>query len=521
MAISTVIADDEFRVIEMLRNLVDWEALGYEIVGEANDGDSALAQMLQLRPHLLITDIRMPGLSGLQLIRQAKEALPELNVICISGYSDFEYAQKAMSLGVTDYLLKPIDEDQLVPLLARIRSHVIQSEQLKRKLSQLSRYEQNRQWIKIVRGDRHPDLDALDILWTHRYGTVILLELDDETLLELDDHEIELNRFIVENILVDYSRMLTNGTLYWFEKSAFAYGIVWNHSQPNVTECPTWVEELKKLLERCCKFGVSMGIGNAVDAIAQLNVSYKAAYFALEQRFFFGKGAVTLADGSQALADGEEEPQRIDIKPLSEAIAAKDEERFTGLIRALFRQYQSKRLSERVVKHLLVEATVGLIQPIHDSNGSVHHMIASGGGLDSLMTKRTLDDLRQWFERFCKQLITYDTEVQKKRPHKIVSQLERYLAEHYAEPLTLKELGELFYVHPTYLGQLVKKEKNMSLSQWLNHIRIGQATKRLAESDDLVTAIAEQVGYNDLNYFYSQFRKIEGRSPGEYRGNRK
>jgi two-component system response regulator YesN len=521
MAISIVMADDEFRVIEMLRNLVDWDALGYEIVGEASDGDSALTQIMQLRPHLLITDIRMPGLSGLQLIRQAKEAQPDLQVICISGYSDFEYAKKAMSLGVTDYLLKPIDEDQLVPLLAKIRSQVIQSEQLKRQLSQLSRYEQNRQWVKIMRGDRHPGLGVLDILWTHRYGTVILLELDDETLLELEDHEIELNRFIVENILDDYSRMRTNGTLHWFEKSSIAYGIVWNHSQPSLTECPVWVEELKVLLERCCKFRISLGIGTAVDSIAQLNASYKAAYFALEQRFFFGKGTVLLADGSGALADGEEALQRIDIKPLSEAIAAKDEERLTGLIRALFRQYRSKRLSERVVKHLLVDATVGMIQPIHASNGSVHQMIASGGGLDSLMTKRTLDDLQQWFERFCMQLITYDTEVQKKRPHKIVSQLEHYLAEHYAEPLTLKGLGELFYVHPNYLGQLVKKEKNMSLSQWLNHIRIGQAMKRLAESDDLITAIAEQVGYSDLNYFYSQFRKIEGRSPREYRGNRK
>ncbi|MBO9609632.1 MAG: response regulator [Paenibacillaceae bacterium] len=401
MAISIVIADDEFRVIETLRNLVDWETLGYEIVGEANDGDSALAKMMQLRPHLLITDIRMPGISGLQLIRQAKEALPDLQVICVSGYSDFEYAQKAMSLGVTDYLLKPVDEDQLIPLLAKIRSHVIQSEQLKRKLSQLSRYEQNRQWVKIMRGDRHPEPEAPDIHWTFRYGTVILLKLDDETQPELDNQEIELNRFIVENILEDYSRMHTNGTLHWFEKGALSYGIVWNHPQPGVTECPVWVEELKRLLERCCKFSVTMGIGTAVDSIAQLNVSYKAAYLALEQR------------------------------PLS------------------------------------------------------------------------------------------GNEAQKKRPHKIVSQLEHYLAEHYAEPLTLKELGELFYIHPTYLGQLVKKEKNMSLSQWLNHIRIGQAVKRLAESDDLITSIAEQVGYSDLNYFYSQFRKVEGRSPREYRGSRK
>lgn len=521
MALSVVIADDEFRVIELLRNLVEWEALGYEIVGEANDGDSALALIRALRPRLLITDIRMPGISGLQLIRQAKEALPDLYVICISGYSDFEYAKEAMSLGVADYLLKPVDEEQLIMLLTKLKGQAIESEQLKRKLSQLSRLEQNRRWLKMLRGDRIHDSDELDIQWTYRYGTLILLEMDEETMLIPDDRDVDLNQFIVANILDDYARIHPNGLMYWFEKSPLEYGIVWNHSLSNLTESPRWLEEVKKLLERCCKCTISIGIGNAVAAFDQLNKSYKAAYFALEQRFFYGKGTILLADAAQAWVEGEEAVHRIEVKSLADAIATKNEAQVTGHIQALFRQYQHQRLSERIVKHLLVDATVRLIQPIHDRNGSVHQMIESGAGLDSLLTKRTLDELRLWFEKFCKQLIVYDTEVQKKRPHKIVSQLEQYLAAHYAEQLTLKELGELFYVHPAYLGQLVKKEKGMSLSQWLNQIRIEHAVKRLTESDDLIITIAEQVGYHDLNYFYSQFRKIEGRSPSEYRGHRK
>lgn len=116
-----VLADDENKVILLMQKLIDWESLGYEIVGTANDGLRALELVGEKQPHLLITDIRMPGYSGIELIRRAKELQPNLHFIVISGYRKFEYAQTALKYGVEDYLLKPIKQDELTGILLRLK----------------------------------------------------------------------------------------------------------------------------------------------------------------------------------------------------------------------------------------------------------------------------------------------------------------------------------------------------------------------------------------------------------------
>ena len=115
-----VLADDENKILLLLQKLIEWERLGYEIVGTANDGLRALELVREKRPHLLITDVRMPGCSGIELIRQAKELQPNLHFIIISGYRKFEYAQNALKYGVEDYLLKPLKQEELTGILLRL-----------------------------------------------------------------------------------------------------------------------------------------------------------------------------------------------------------------------------------------------------------------------------------------------------------------------------------------------------------------------------------------------------------------
>ena len=137
-----VLADDERKVIFLLRELIDWDKLGYEIVGVAHDGLRALELVADKQPHLLVTDIRMPGCSGLDLIRQAKERQPGMHCIIISGYREFEYAQSALKYGVEDYLLKPIKKEELTSLLLRLRDKL--GEEERQELSR-ARSEENQQ----------------------------------------------------------------------------------------------------------------------------------------------------------------------------------------------------------------------------------------------------------------------------------------------------------------------------------------------------------------------------------------
>ena len=116
-----VLADDENKVILLMRKLIDWEALGDEIVGTANDGLRALELVGEKQPHLLITDVRMPGCDGIELIQKAKALQPKLHFIVVSGYRKFEYAQSALKYGVEDYLLKPLKQEELTGILLRLK----------------------------------------------------------------------------------------------------------------------------------------------------------------------------------------------------------------------------------------------------------------------------------------------------------------------------------------------------------------------------------------------------------------
>lgn len=119
--LSVVLADDENKILLLLQKLIDWESLGYEIAGTANDGLRALELVREKQPDLLITDVRMPGCSGIELIQRAKDLQPNLHFIIISGYRKFEYAQNALKYGVEDYLLKPIKQDDLIGILLRLK----------------------------------------------------------------------------------------------------------------------------------------------------------------------------------------------------------------------------------------------------------------------------------------------------------------------------------------------------------------------------------------------------------------
>ena len=140
--LKVVLADDEKKVVLLMQKLIDWQALGYEIVGVANDGLHALELVREKQPHLLISDIRMPGCDGLELIRKAKELQPGLHFIVISGYRQFEYAQSAIKYGVEDYLLKPLKQEEMNDILLRIKDKLGQEAELAFRLKKGSERQQ-------------------------------------------------------------------------------------------------------------------------------------------------------------------------------------------------------------------------------------------------------------------------------------------------------------------------------------------------------------------------------------------
>lgn len=146
--LKVIIADDEPKVNLLLQKIVDWEKLGYQIAGTANDGERAFQLIEEEKPDVLMTDIRMPGVDGMELIRRAKELRPDLVFIVVSGYRQFEYAQTALKYGVTDYLLKPVNAEELTQLLIRIREEEEKKKRLDNWTASVDRQLRENEWKK-------------------------------------------------------------------------------------------------------------------------------------------------------------------------------------------------------------------------------------------------------------------------------------------------------------------------------------------------------------------------------------
>ena len=519
-----VLADDENKVILLLQKLIDWQSLGYEVVGIANDGLRALELVKEKQPHLLITDIRMLGYDGIELIRCAKKLQPKLHTIVISGYRQFEYAQNAIKYGVEDYLLKPLKQEELYGILLRLKDKFGEEAALE---LQLKRSGERRQELLIEalrdavnRQKQFIDAEQAEAEYGFHFanGTYFaaLIKPDIANAEQYQDgysimlhHALEIVRKEVQQLAGEYA-------VATIREGIAALVCIPDYQAVAVKQCFTKIrKEIEKQRDLFWNIRCMVCLGSRKTCLKEMNVSMQEAIWLCLDRLchiqpWRDADGETLPFEERYLMDPAQK------KRFQEAAEYLDKARFEQELDDSYRYIlPNPNLNGQMVEdwfqQIVDAAHYGMKQSGNVEDYFLETMQEKFWRCSSVQDVYLLlrDGIRQQIQRLCE-----EKSMQEARP---ITEAKRYIQQHYQETLRLEDVSSAVGFNATYFSALFKKETGQNFMDYLTELRINKSKELLCVDSLSIQDVAEMVGYRDLKYFSRLFKKVTGVSPSDYK----
>ena len=524
--LKVIVADDEKRICRLICMLADWAALGMEVVATASNGVEALEAVRQHRPDILITDIHMPGYNGLELISRAKEVQPELEIIIVSGYAYFDYAQSAIKHGVGEYLLKPIKQEELMASLRKLgercreRRDAAQEVNTLREGFQEQISKQQEQFVCDLMNKQVEDLSAEAI--TQRYhlewkgGDVVAFVIKiDYALDAFTDAAIEAILDKARTVVAGFLSPICDLLLMHFEKTE-GCGILCVPDKHQSLLRKALREAVNQLTVQKPLFGeisFSAGLGVVVSDTRELPQSLKTARHSVLERLREGSGRLYEPLIGKTAVDTDMLLQRY-----RSSIGAAIEQLDAATATQCVDQMEKEALA---TPGITGKAMLDLVE----GAGRMFILRWNFSQQEELMERFELccrqsssaaelfDQLRQ-MQKDQIQRIRTDRETEASRP---IRAAKKYVQEHYKESITLEEVSAAVGFSPSYFSVLFKKEAGEGFSKYLINVRMERARELLQETNYPVAEICREVGYSDVKHFVQTFRKATGLNPAQYR----
>ena len=524
--LKVIIADDEARVCSLIRMLIDWDALGMELAGIASNGFEALELIRACQPDILITDIRMPGCHGLELIERAKKENPQLEIVIISGYAHFEYAQSAIRFGVGDYLLKPINQQELMGTLRKLGDRRLSRKRLGSEVEQLrisSREDQRQLHGRLLQDVMdNPSMTLTDDLLWDRYRFRAQLGLWQAAMLVADYDAQDTPAASVRIAEEKAVKALVS------ELGAVCHTLL-THAQEGCCGAllgfdPAQAGEVRKRLRLCLnqlnvKSGLiggmeyTMALSGSVHSILQAPGACAAAQSLRFERLIQGAGRL-IECGAHGSGVAQETLLRRYREAVGEPAERLDQEKAARAVEQL--RTDAAGLpglrGEEAYGLAMAAGRILLQRPEIESWEEKEHGFAL-----QLMHIGRMDALFDALARLTARELGAIAEQQRSAQTRPIRLACEYVQRHYSEPITLERVCREVGFSVSYFSAFFKKETGESFVRYLTRIRMEHAKELLARTNLPVSQICTQVGYNDLKHFNQTFRKETDLSPGQYR----
>ncbi|PHV69977.1 hypothetical protein CS063_12580 [Sporanaerobium hydrogeniformans] len=507
--IRVLIVDDEVLLRRGLHALIHWEELECELVGEAANGLEALDFLEKNQVDLVITDIRMPVMNGLELIENINIKNKSTKVIIVSGYDDFVYAKAALQYGASYYVLKPVDEEEINEAILKAKEQI--EDTLK-----LYTFEKERKQAflkKFVQGKLSKEVDVLEqirvwnlaLMESHFCVAVGLLRKDNE-------HNINNEQAIINTIKVFLANNYS-GEVFFLEPYKFCIilGYTDDYFEPeNILN-----ELLRKIEDEnnvCCYFGV----GGIYEGIKQIERSYQEAMEALSYVINYKNNVVICFERILHITKLKYTyPLEAEKKILTEVAsgnATSIEEAINGFLEQLFRE---KILTINEIKAVLIELIIAIKRYFigyKSEEGTDYKEL-----IDRVNEEESIERMR---EHLRKELVGINKTIIKCKGNSsrsIIIMAKQFVEEHYAERFTLDEMVEQLFVSKSYFCKIFREETGTNFKNYLNDYRIERAKDLLKDSANKNYEVCLKVGLEDVSYFNQLFKKKVGLTPSEYR----
>lgn len=532
--LKVLIADDEKMICSLISQLLDWNALGYEIVGMAYTGVDAYEMIRKEQPDVIISDIRMPGYDGIELIKRTKEAGIEAEFVMISGFKQFEYAQNAMKYGVKYYLLKPIEEDKLQEIAEEIKDAILSRKQHDHYRNQLElEIQETRDKMKkrfltsMLFGEQESRKIADCNSINQEYSTsfkegvfqAVFIKVDTDggeeesigSMIEkLEKYTDILGDVCEEHITTEMHSGIITLVNYKFEQEALV--------RKKIEEM---YEEIKKYIDRFEGFSVVLGVGRKMDHFLESNLCLKTAIDAIKYRIRISNTNIIYLENYQfepydinkIVTEGKKQAYLSkvvsgDIRGAQECLAATLREiRYSG------GSYSPILFFDILIAYVDLLTDYCKQQDLY-SEEYERNLKKWNVSTDNIRSEKMLLAVT---EDLIRETLEYAAEEKKSKDIKPIREIKKYIEENYMEEISLGQLAELVDMNASYLSSVFKKETGMTYSEYLILCRVKQASRLLVETNLSIGEIAHQSGYQDARYFSKQFSKQVGLKPSEYR----
>lgn len=496
-----MIVDDERRTRLGITTIIEWEAHGFTIIDTAANGYEALTKYEKHRPDLCIIDIKMPGLTGLELVQQLREKDKQLKVIFLSGFAEFEYAQQAIRYQAVGYLLKPLEEQELIKYLTKVRLELDKEKQTSKAVKWKVEEENHRMITSALKGKI--TTETMTFFQHH-------LDWSDYTIMLLK----VANLYEVEaNSVWQSLRELGDDQCIVFNCNGY-YGLLTSYdgqSNPNKELCIEMEAMMsEKSLSFCC------AITSPVSHVRMLNKAFREAVVLLEDSFYYEEVFITTHTPSfRSKQEGKSNKSMAFWRDkLSYATELANQPAIYDVVSDMLTTFADQGMKEQEVKQQIRRILWEVTEKLATNYSSVKcRFNPEQSDFHELSTILQVDGVISFVAQY---LIELSKSIDRDNQQVIVKKMKHFIAQHYHENIKLSMLADLLNYHKVYLGKIFKDSTGEYFNTYVDKLRI-QKSKELLEQGYKVYEIAELVGYKNPDYFYTKFRKYEGISPSQYR----
>ena len=548
--IKVFLVEDEYAIREGIKRSIHWERDGFELVGEAGDGEVALPKIIKSKPDILITDIRMPFMDGLELSRLVKSEMPDIKIIVLSGYDDFNYAKQAISIGVEEYILKPVSEETLMEELKKV-AEIISKE--KQENEAREKYVHDMEEIRILEQQKflHDMIDGkLSIQESMALGKKLGIEVTAECysilLMQVfsgnsGESDIDAYSGIKEDI---YSRIkdncndIPNVFLYDQVGDVLCFLIKADSEEELRDMIRRGTESIRKLMKDHMDMLYFMAVGKIVERIRDVNISYADASRKFAERYMLEESAIFDGTEKKDKKSGKADPvieekaatDKIDLNSIDAGkISQKTILHFlkNGTISEVddFTEEYFSSIGYEVMESMMLRQYV-LVEALLSAAAFMKTVGVEGKELEEILgdTKdptgyaSSVDSAREYIQKLLNTILEYRNKLSDQKYIEIIDKAKEYIQNNYQnEDMSLQSVALEVNVSSNHFSAIFRKETGETFIDYLTEVRMEKARTLLVCTAMKTSEIGFQVGYRDPHYFSYIFKKTQGMSPKEYR----
>lgn len=528
-----IIADDHIPVLTYLSTNIPWTELGLELSAACSDGGEALEACERCRPDILITDIGMPVMNGLDLIDHSRRINPRLKAVILSCHEDFQYAQQAVKLHVSDYILKEsLRIEQLIAVLQQLAAHLREETALQetnRNLQDVVKQSSTAIRATFLRSLlEQPIWNETDLqrnakkFGIHLHGSIpylpVLAVPDRPSLLEERFGGAHNMQFVIDNALHDLLRMEGSFVLPLDERHAFLLFLLQRTLKRNVhDEIREELQHIQQSMNRYMRLSLSFFIGNASQNLGELKKRVLELLHIKTIRFYSGEQCIVKAAQQLETAGDDIFVHYSEaMHHFRTSILSGNKAETVAAVAKWIHHIETMRYPVDAVRSWFLNIAMELelkftVMQNFITNFDAERLHKTIYSIDTLV------HLNEWMEHFLEQKMTSMQTLRHQSMRKEIAEAIRYVLMHPGEKISMEEMANRFNLNPTHFSRVFKHETGETFIEFVTRTKMERARELLSQSDLTVHEIAERLGFDHTSYFIKVFRNYSGKSPVEYR----